>query len=72
MVNKLTAAQKREILILRQFGSIATEGYGHLHHLLLRMTAEGLTTQGGPGFRNCFRLSDVGKIIVLKSDLKKN
>jgi hypothetical protein len=67
---KLTRAQKREILILREHGSIVTMARGHRHYLLCRMSAMGLLNQGSFGHENVFRLSPIGKNIVFRSDLK--
>lgn len=62
---KLTTAQKREMKILVQLGSITTSGYGSRHLLLRKLALKGFVIAGHTGHENVFRLTELGKTIKL-------
>lgn len=51
---KLTKAQKREMLIIEETHGITTDGYSPRHKVLVRLAGMGLVKQGGTGFDNMF------------------
>jgi len=60
---KITAAQKRELLILKEWGNVTTNGYSLRHLVYMRLKEKGLV-KNGRWYPNVFTLTNIGEEYV--------